>query len=212
MRPVSRQAAKVARRDVATLEALLAAVRACRACEGELPLGPRPVLQASATARVLVVGQAPGARVHASGIPWDDASGARLRDWMGIDADAFYDASRVAIIPMGFCYPGRGESGDRPPRRECRELWLGRLLAKLPHVELTLLVGEHAQRHFLGPRRKATLAATVAAWRDYAPRFIPLPHPSPRNTPWFRRHPGFAQDLLPELKRRVRAALYPIAR
>ncbi len=186
-----------------TLESLLVAVRACRACEGQLPLGPRPVLRAGALARILIVGQAPGARVHRTGIPWNDPSGERLRAWMGVGKDAFYDESQIAIIPMGYCYPGRGKGGDLPPRRECAHLWLDALLERLPMVELTLLIGQHAQRHFLGRRRKSTLAATVAAWREYAPAFVPLPHPSPRNTPWFQRNPEFERQLLPGLQRRI---------
>lgn len=185
------------------LEDLLVAVRNCRACEGRLPLGPRPVLQAGATARVLVVGQAPGARVHATGIPWDDPSGERLRAWMGVGKHRFYDASRVAIIPMGYCYPGRGNGGDLPPRRECAELWLDELLAKLPRIELTLLIGLHAQRHYLGNRRKDSLTETVRAWREFAPEYLPLPHPSPRNMPWFKRNPWFEDELLPVLRGRV---------
>lgn len=157
-----------------TLEALLSAVRGCRACEAQLPLGPRPVLQASETARILVVGQAPGSRAHITGIPWNDPSGERLRGWMGIDGDRFYDESRVAIIPMGFCYPGRGNGGDKPPRRECATLWFEQLLGWLPRIELTLLIGQYAQRHFLGRRRKPSLAATVEAWREYAPQHIPF--------------------------------------
>lgn len=192
-----------------SLESLLVAVRACRACEAQLPLGPRPVLRAAPTARILIVGQAPGARVHATGIPWDDASGARLRDWLRIDEQAFRDESRVAIIPMGFCYPGRGSSGDRPPRPECARLWMGEILAWLPHIELTLLVGQHAQRHFLGDRRLATLSQTVRAWRDYAPAHFPLPHPSPRNNPWLAANPWFRQRLLPALRARVREVLSP---
>lgn len=199
--------ASLPEREYATLEALLAAVRACRACEAHLPLGPRPVLRAAATARILVVGQAPGARVHKTGIAWDDPSGERLRTWMGVSSDVFYDESRIAVIPMGYCYPGRGEGGDLPPRRECAELWLDPLLAKLPRIELTLLIGQHAQRHFLGRLRKASLAETIKGWREYAPRFIPLPHPSPRNTPWFRRNPEFERLLLPELRARVEALL-----
>jgi uracil-DNA glycosylase len=190
-----------------TLEALLAAVRNCRACEGKLPLEPRPILRAGSSARILVVGQAPGARVHASGVPWDDASGKRLRAWMGVGPDVFYDASRVAIIPMGYCYPGRGKGGDLPPRRECAELWLDRLLAKLPAIRLTLLIGQYAQRHFLGNRRKPSLAATAMAWRDYAPRYVPLPHPSPRNQPWFKRHPWFEAQLVPALQVRIGSIL-----
>ena len=189
----------------ATLDALLDQVRGCRVCEAHLPLGPRPVLQAHARARILVVGQAPGRRVHETGIPWDDASGERLRAWMGVDARTFYDPAKVAIIPIGLCYPGRGDGGDRPPRRECATLWLAPLLAELTRVDTVLLIGSHAQRHFLGPRRKSSLAETTRAWREYAPRFTPLPHPSPRNQPWFVRHPWFESQVLPALRARVRA-------
>ena len=188
-----------------TLEALLAAVRDCRTCEAHLPLGPRPVLRAGESARILIVGQAPGLRVHLTGIPWDDPSGDRLLGWMGVAADAFYDESRIAIIPMGFCYPGRGIGGDLAPRPECAALWLDHLLARLPRIELTLLIGQHAQRHFLDSRRKASLAETVKAWREYAPQYIPLPHPSPRNQPWFKRHPWFEQQLVPVLRARIEA-------
>jgi uracil-DNA glycosylase len=188
-----------------TLEALLAHVRACRVCEPHLPLGCRPILQAASPARILIVGQAPGARVHASGVPWDDPSGERLRAWMGIGREVFYDASRIAIIPMGYCYPGRGRGGDLPPRRECARLWLDLLLARLPRIQLTLLVGLHAQRHFLGGDRQPTLAKTLEHWRDYAPRYLPLPHPSPRNTPWFQRNAWFERELLPTLRARVAA-------
>lgn len=190
-----------------TLDALLAAVRSCRACAAELPLGPRPILRAEATARILIVGQAPGVRVHTSGVPWDDPSGKRLRAWMGVDQETFHDASRIAIIPMGLCYPGRGNGGDLPPRRECAELWLDQLLARLPEIELTLLIGQYAQRHFLRNRRKPSLAATAMAWREYAPRYVPLPHPSPRNQPWFKRHPWFDEQLVPALQSRIRSLL-----
>jgi uracil-DNA glycosylase len=193
-----------------SLADLLTAVRACRACEAHLPLGPRPVLSVSAQARILIVGQAPGARVHQSGIPWDDASGVRLRAWMGIDEPTFRDASRIAIVPMGFCYPGRGAGGDLPPRPECAELWLDQLLARMPAIQLTLLVGQYAQRQFLRNRRKSTLAATVRAWTEYWPRFVPLPHPSPRNTPWFRKHPEIEHELLPALRMRVAEILRSI--
>ena len=190
-----------------TLPKLLQAVRACRVCETHLPLGPRPVLQAGAGARILVIGQAPGARVHASGVPWDDASGDRLRAWMGIDKAIFYDAEQIALIPMGLCYPGRGAGGDLPPRPECAPLWMAALLAKLPRIELTLLVGLHAQRHFLGARRQRTLTETVRHWQDHAPEQMPLPHPSPRNMPWFQAHPWMEHDLLPALRSRVRQLL-----
>jgi uracil-DNA glycosylase len=186
------------------LEGLLEAVRACRACAAHLPLGPRPVLQAGAGARILIVGQAPGARVHASGIPWDDRSGERLRDWMGIDAECFYDKARVAIVPIGLCYPGRGASGDLPPRRECAPLWLDRLLAQMPHIELTMLVGRYAQAHFLRRTGHSSVTSTTREWRAHAPRVIPLPHPSPRNIAWFKANPWFDDELLPMLRRRVR--------
>lgn len=189
------------------LAALLAAIRACRVCAAELPLGPRPIVQVGAGARLLIVGQAPGARVHASGVPWDDASGERLRDWLGIDKATFYDVDQVAIVPVGFCYPGRGGGGDLPPRKECAPLWLDRLLGHLPRIELTVLIGSYAQRQFLGAANRRSLTATVTAFADYAPRFIPLPHPSPRNTAWFQRHPWFARDLLPVLRERVHAVL-----
>lgn len=188
------------------LDALLTVVRNCRACESNLPLGPRPVLQAGAAARILIVGQAPGVRVHTTGIPWDDPSGERLRAWMGVDKALFYDESRIAIIPMGYCYPGRARGGDLPPRRECAALWLDQLLARMPRIELTLLVGQYAQHHFLGSRRKPSLTETTMAWRAYAPRFLPLPHPSPRNQPWFKQHAWFEADVVPALQARVNAS------
>lgn len=190
-----------------SLPELLQAARACRVCEAHLPLGPRPVLQAGVGARILVVGQAPGARVHASGVPWDDASGERLRNWMGVAKTTFYDAEQIALIPMGLCYPGRGAGGDLPPRPECAPLWMDALRARLPHIELTLLIGLHAQRRFLGARRQRSLSETLRRWQDHAPAFFPLPHPSPRNTAWFQAHPWVEQDLLPALRQRVQAVL-----
>ncbi|HEX4599078.1 MAG TPA: uracil-DNA glycosylase family protein [Burkholderiaceae bacterium] len=197
------------RDEYPTLGALLGAVRACRACERHLPLGPRPIVQAGASARILIVGQAPGARVHATGIAWSDASGQRLRAWMQVGSEAFYDASRIAIVPIGFCYPGRGSGGDLPPRRECAQLWLDSLLARLQRIEVTLLIGRYAQRQFLGDRCKRTLAETVRAWKEYGPAYFPLPHPSPRNQPWFKKNPWFERTLLPELRRRIRAVAMP---
>lgn len=190
-----------------SLESLLAAVRACRHCVAQLPHEPRPVVRAAEGARLLIVGQAPGTRVHASGVPWDDASGERLRAWMQVDRETFYDPRRIAIIPMGYCYPGKGRSGDLPPRRECAELWLDRLLARLPDIELTLLIGQYAQRHFLGAQARAGVTATVADYARFAPRYLPLPHPSPRNFGWFMRNPWFEAALLPTLRRRVGQAL-----
>lgn len=186
------------------LNRLLARVRACRDCEN-LPLGPRPVLQAGRGARVLIVGQAPGARVHETGVPWDDASGERLREWMQVDRESFYDASRFAIVPVGLCYPGRGGGGDMPPRPECAPKWHPQLAANLPAIELTILCGRYAQNYYLGRRSKATLAKTVKSFRDYGPEFMPLPHPSPRNTHWFQTNPWLEQDVLPALRRRLAA-------
>jgi uracil-DNA glycosylase len=184
---------------------LLAEVRACRVCEASLPLGPRPVLQVASTARLLIVSQAPGRKVHQSGVPWDDASGARLREWMMLESSKFYDESRVAILPMGLCYPGASESGgDRPPRRECAGLWHDRLLGHLPDLQLTLLVGQHAQRHYLASRQKASMTETVKAFSDYGPRVFPLPHPSWRSAIWMRKNPWFEQETIPELQRAVR--------
>jgi len=194
-------------RNDESLDALLAEVRACRVCEAHLPLGPRPVLRADARARVLIVGQAPGTRVHATGIPWNDPSGDRLRAWLAVDRDAFYDERRFAIIPAGLCYPGRGRSGDLPPRPECAPLWHPRLRALLPDIGLTLLVGQYAQAFYLGDRRKGTLTDTVRAWVEYLPEFLPLPHPSPRNTRWLAVNPWFEQDVIPALRKRVHALL-----
>lgn len=187
----------------ASLPDLLTQARACRLCEHALPHGPRPVLRAAASARLLIVGQAPGTKVHASGIPWDDASGKRLREWMGIPPEVFYDERKLAIVPMGLCYPGKGRSGDLPPRPECAPLWHPPLLAHLRKLELILLVGRYAQLYYLKENCKPTLSETVEAWREYLPRVLPLPHPSPRNQSWWLRRPWFEAELVPELQRRV---------
>ncbi|MGH6928622.1 MAG: uracil-DNA glycosylase family protein [Dongiaceae bacterium] len=190
------------------LSSLLREIRGCRVCAAHLPLGPRPVLRAKATARLLIVGQAPGTKVHESGIPWNDRSGDRLREWLRLDRETFYDESRIAIVPMGFCYPGvDANGGDLPPRKECAPTWHARVLAHLPRVELTLLVGSYAQKHYLGDRRAARMTDTVRAWREHAPRFMPLPHPSWRNTAWLKRNPWFERDLLSDLRSRVRVLL-----
>ncbi len=187
------------------LQEIVAAARACRVCERHLPLGPRPVLRAASSARLMIVGQAPGTRVHETGIPWNDRSGERLREWLQIPADVFYDETKVAIVPMGFCYPGvDAKGGDKPPRPECAPLWHAPLRAGLPKVELTLLVGMYAQKHYLGKRRQKTLTETVRHWRDYLPDFLPLPHPSWRNTAWLKKNPWFERELLPELRKRVK--------
>jgi uracil-DNA glycosylase len=189
-----------------TLDELLAEVRVCAACADTLPLGPRPVLRAGTNARLLIVGQAPGTKVHESGIPWNDPSGERLRDWLALDRETFYDESRVAIVPMAFCYPGRhARGGDLPPRPECAPLWHQRISELLPSIELTLLVGQYAQAYYLGKRRGRTLTETVRAWRDYAPGTLPTPHPSWRVNGWLKKNPWFEAELVPELRRRARA-------
>lgn len=188
---------------VEDLDSLLAKVRACRVCAAHLAHGPRPVVQAGVTARLLIVGQAPGARVHASGIPWDDASGTRLREWLQMERDCFYDPGRVAIIPMGFCYPGKGRSGDLPPRPECAPLWFDRLRACLPEIRLTLLIGQYAQRYGLGARAARGVGATVADFDHRDAGVIALPHPSPRNIGWFKANPWFEERVLPDLRRCV---------
>ena len=183
------------------VDSLLGEVRACRACGDLLPLGPRPVLQLSATARILVASQAPGTKVHASGIPFSDPSGDRLRDWMGISKRRFYDAETIAILPMGLCYPGRAQGGDAPPRPECAWLWRDRLLAAMPALQLTLLVGSYAQNHILGP---GPLAARVRDFAVYLPKYFPLPHPSWRAAVWARNHPWFEEEVLPALRATIR--------
>ena len=187
------------------LDVLLSRIRRCQICEDYLPLGPRPVLRARTSARLLIVGQAPGTKVHASGTPWDDPSGDRLRHWLGIDKDKFYDQSKIAIVPVGFCYPGRlPKGGDRPPRPECAPLWHPPLMRLLLNVELTVLAGAYAQKQFLGKRRGKSLTETVQAWRIYGPDFIPLPHPSWLTVGWQKRNPWFDSEVLPDLRRRVR--------
>jgi uracil-DNA glycosylase len=187
---------------------LLTEIRACRICTAQLPLGPRPVVQAAASSRLLIVGQAPGRKVHDSGVPFDDVSGQRLRDWLGIDTETFYDAGRVAIVPMGFCFPGTGRGGDLPPRPECAPSWHPRLLPRLREVRLTLVIGQYAQAGLLGVGRGVRLTDTTAVWRDHLPHgVLPLPHPSPRNRLWLARNPWFEAELLPALRVQVAAAL-----
>ncbi|MFQ5347865.1 MAG: uracil-DNA glycosylase family protein [Rhodothalassiaceae bacterium] len=192
----------------ARLSGLLAEIRACRACSAVLPHEPRPVLQASATARLLIAAQAPGRRVHETGLPFNDPSGDRLRDWLGIDRATFYNPARVNIVPMGFCYPGTDpRGGDLPPRPECAALWHERLFARLPPQRLILVIGRYAQDWHLGGRVHHTLAETVRHWRDYLPYHLPLPHPSPRNLLWLRRNPWFEAEVVPEIRLRVAAIL-----
>ena len=188
------------------LARLLREVESCRLYETHLEHGVRPVLQVDAKARSLLAGQAPGRRVHASGVPFDDRSGDRLREWLGVDRTTFYDTNKIAILPMGSCYPGTGKSGDLPPRRECAEAWRDELLNHLSALKLTLVIGEYArQRHFDSP--PGNLTETAHRWKDYRPSHIPLPHPSPRNNLWVKKNPLFEAELLPYLRRRVSQVL-----
>lgn len=188
-----------------TLDSLLNEVRACRACADVLPLGPRPVVQISATARILIASQAPGTKVHDSGIPFSDASGDRLREWMGVSVDEFYDDGKIAIVPMGLCYPGRlSPGGDAPPRPECAPLWRERLVAHMPDLRLTLLVGSYAQTDAFGPGK---MTERVIGFRDYLPANFPLPHPSWRSRHWAAKNPWFDAEVIPALRDAVRRAL-----
>lgn len=189
------------------LDGLVREARACTVCAAHLPHPPRPVLRVATTARLLIVGQAPGRRVHESGIPWNDPSGQRLRDWLELEPEVFYDERRVAILPIGLCYPGTVDGADLPPRKECAPLWHPRIVPALGQVRLTLLVGSYAQAFHLADLRKAAMTDTVRAFRDYLPRFLPLPHPSWRNSGWLKRNAWFQADLLPELRRLIRATL-----
>jgi uracil-DNA glycosylase len=191
-----------------TIETLFREIRACTYCAENLPMGPRPVVRGSASARVCIIGQAPGVRVHRSGVPWDDPSGKRLRGWLGVDDHTFYDETSFAIIPIGFCYPGTMENGgDYPPRKECAPLWHAPVIDALENVELTLLVGSYAQAYYLGKSRRKTMTETVRSWRDYGPDILPTPHPSWRTTGWQKKNPWFDDEILPEIRRRVKALI-----
>ena len=191
---------------MASFSALLTEVRGCTICASHLLHGVRPVLQIHPQARVLIAGQAPGRKVHESGVPFDDASGERLRDWMGVTRDVFYDPKQIAILPMGFCFPGTGKSGDLPPRPECAPAWRAQLLGRLRNLQLTLLVGQYAQAYHLA-EKPASLTDTVKSWRTYWPDMMPIPHPSPRNNIWISRNPWFETELLPSLRARVSEVL-----
>jgi uracil-DNA glycosylase len=188
------------------ISTLLTEVRNCTICDADLPLGPRPVLQLHSSARILIAGQAPGRKVHESGVPFDDASGNRLREWMGVTPKEFYDPKKIAILPMGFCYPGTAKSGDLPPRVECAPAWRDQLLGRLKHLELTLVVGKYAQVYHFDDK-KSSLTELVESWRSYWPNRVPLPHPSPRNNIWLRRNPWFEKELIPILQKRISEVL-----
>jgi len=186
---------------------LIDQVSKCVICEPHLPLGARPVIQFNPNARILIAGQAPGVKVHETGVPFNDASGNRLREWLGLTRDEFYDANNIAILPMGFCYPGRGKSGDLPPRKECAPAWREQLLAALPNIELTIVLGKYAQAYHLPETKKMPLTELVKSWREYWPNYLVLPHPSPRNNIWLKKNPWFEQDVLPELGKRIATIL-----
>ena len=187
--------------------ALAARIAACKVCAAHLPHGVRPVASFSPTARLLIIGQAPGSKVHLSGIPWDDKSGDRLREWTELDRETMYDASRVALVPMGFCYPGKASGGDKPPRRECAPLWHEEVLATLPQDRLTLLVGTYAQAYYLPDTRRLSMTERVRRFTEFSPRVLPLPHPAWRSTIWMRQNPWFEAEILPILRAKIAATL-----
>lgn len=185
------------------MEQLLANIRSCTICSEHLPLGPRPIVAGHPKARILIVGHAPGTKVHKTGIPWDDQSGKQLRNWMGVTTEIFYDETQIAQMPMGFCYPGKGKSGDLPPRPECAPLWHKQLSAKMPNIALTILIGQYSQRHYLGTKMERNLTETVRNYENYAPEYFVVPHPSPRNRFWLSKNPWFETDVVPKLQERI---------
>ncbi len=186
---------------------LLEEIRDCTHCSKHLPLGPRPILSASTESKIIIVGQAPGAKVHASGIPWKDASGNELRRWLNVDEETFYNSKLFAFLPMGFCYPGKGTSGDIPPRPECAPLWHGKVLSQLRNRRLTVLIGSYAQNHYLVEKLTNNLTETVEAYKEFGPNYFPVPHPSPRNRIWQKKNPWFETNVVPDLRKRVKAIL-----
>ena len=189
------------------LASLLKDVQTCNVCEAVLPLGPRPVIQLHPKASILIAGQAPGRKVHETGIPFDDPSGDRLREWLGISRETFYDARNIAILPIGFCYPGTGKTGDLPPRPECAETWRAELLHHLPNIKLTLVIGQYSHSYHLTDSSYKSVTEAVKAWKEFWPERLPLPHPSPRNNIWLKRNPWFTKDVLPTLRKRVKLIL-----
>lgn len=189
------------------MKKLLEEIRACEVCKAYLPLGPRPIISGSKSSKIIIIGQAPGTKVHDTGIPWNDPSGNLLRIWLDVDKDTFYDESKIALMPMGFCYPGKGKSGDMPPRPECVPLWHQKLLDAMPNIELTILIGQYSQAYYLGDNRKQNLTETVRSYADYLPHYIPLPHPSPRNRIWMKRNEWFEKEVVPILQQSVKNLL-----
>ena len=186
------------------MDALLHKIKQCTICQEHLTLGPRPIVSAHPDSKIVIIGQAPGTKVHASGISWDDPSGRQLRKWLNVSDEDFYDEKKFAIIPMGFCYPGKGKTGDLPPRPECAPEWHKSIMSKMPNVELVILIGMYAQKYYLGKAAKKTLTETVDNFQEYLPEYLPLPHPSPRNRFWLTKNPWFDVDVLPELRKRIK--------
>ncbi len=189
------------------MKKLLQQIRDCTVCQNHLAAGVRPIVAADPKSKIIIIGQAPGKIVHTTGIPWNDKSGDNLRNWLGVTKEVFYNPAQFALMPMGFCYPGKGKSGDLPPRPECAPLWHQQLLKKMPHATLVILIGQYAQQYYLGNAVKATLTDSVQQFKTYLPRYFVLPHPSPRNNIWQAKNPWFAQTVLPELKIQVQQAL-----
>ena len=185
------------------MKQLLADIRKCEICKAHLPLGPRPILAGHPDAKILIIGHAPGTVVHKTGVPWDDQSGKQLRKWMGVTDETFYDETKIAQMPMGFCYPGKGKSGDLPPRPECAPQWHDVLLEQMPNIQLTILIGQYSQKHYLGDRREKNLTETVRNFKNYAPEYFVLPHPSPRNRFWLAKNPWFEEEVIPEFQKRI---------
>ena len=189
------------------MQKLLQQIKECQICKAHLPLGPNPVVQAGKGARIIIIGQAPGTKVHKSGVPWDDASGNLLRKWLNIDKNIFYDAEKIALVPMGFCYPGKGKSGDLPPRPECAPQWHQPLFEQMPKLDLIILIGTYSQAYYLKDHPHKNLTETVRAWKDFLPLYMPLPHPSPRNRFWLSKNPWFEEEVVPGLQARVMEVL-----
>ncbi len=190
------------------MQDLLHDIRQCKICEAHLQLGPRPVATGHPESKIVIIGQAPGTKVHQSGIPWDDASGKQLRRWLGVSTEEFYDETKFAIIPMGFCYPGKGKSGDLPPRKECAPQWHQALFDEMKHVKLVILIGMYAQNYYLKNKAQRTLTETVSHYKDYLPKYFVLPHPSPRNRFWLTKNPWYEEEVLPKLASEVEKILF----